>query len=74
MQTKSGATWSFGIETTASKIGHNMETIQVYQDKIKGEQNGYGGGGGLRRDEQSIGNQITWVITQCCWMAIGEGQ
>ena len=30
----------FGSEigATASKIGHNMETIQVYQDKIKREQ------------------------------------
>jgi len=33
------------IGVTASKIGHNRETIQVYQDKIKREQSGYGSGG-----------------------------
>lgn len=53
---KSGGT-TFGllgpeIGATASKIGHNMETIQ---DKIKREQNGYDGGGRLRRDKQSKG-------------------
>lgn len=29
----------------ASKIGHNMETIQVYQDKMEQEQNGYAASG-----------------------------